>query len=86
MQELKGKTIYELEPEEFEKLFCQRCNDYENCSRKPVRMVHCRILLEIGHWGESKKAKTLMSGDKAAQANEVTKPFCEQLRESGAEE
>jgi len=28
IQDLKGKTVYELEPEEFEKLFCQRCCDY----------------------------------------------------------
>ena len=47
MQDLK-RTIYQLEPEEFEKLFCQRCSDYDSCSRKPTRMVHCKVLIEIG--------------------------------------
>ncbi len=52
IQDLKGKTVYELEPEEFEKLFCQRCCDYGSCSRKPTRMVHCRVLVEVGRWSE----------------------------------
>jgi len=51
MQDLK-RTVYELEPEEFEKLFCQRCSDHDSCSRKPTRMVHCRVSVEVGRWGE----------------------------------
>ena len=47
MQDLK-RTIYQLEPEEFEKLFCQWCSDHDSCSRKPTRMVHCKVLIEIG--------------------------------------
>ena len=38
MQDLKGKTVYELEPEEFEKLFCQRCCDYGSCSRNDLSL------------------------------------------------
>ena len=50
MQDLK-RTVYELEPEEFEKLYCQRCSN-DSCSRKTTRMVHCKVLIEIGRWGE----------------------------------
>lgn len=61
MQDLK-RTIYQLEPEEFEKLFCQWCSDHDSCSRKPTRMVHCKVLIEIGRWGEFYENKNSLSG------------------------
>jgi len=56
MQDLK-RTVYELEPEEFEKLYCQWCSGHDSCSLKPTRMVHCKVLIEIGRWGEAESVK-----------------------------
>ena len=50
LKDLSGKTIYDLEIEDFEKLFCQRCQDYEHCSRDEKKILSCKAFIDSGLW------------------------------------
>jgi hypothetical protein len=48
MKDLSGKTVYELEREDFEKLFCWDCKDYRRCSKDQRTIVVCKFLVDSG--------------------------------------
>ena len=52
MKDLSGKTVHDLELEDFEKLFCFRCRflktDY--CRQPDSEMEFCKRLIDCGFW------------------------------------
>lgn len=50
LNELKGKSIYDLTWEEFEKLFCPQCKDAGICSKDPKTVNMCMGLIDSGIW------------------------------------
>ena len=48
LRDLSGKTVYELEREDFEKLFCQQCKEYPHCLRDDKRRLGCKLLVDSG--------------------------------------
>jgi len=39
LKDLSGKTAYDLEREDFEKLFCQQCLEYQECPRDDRKIL-----------------------------------------------
>ena len=53
LKDLSGKTVYDLEPEDFEKLFCSLCRFYaEDCERSFKSMSICQFLVDSGVWNK----------------------------------
>ena len=50
LKDLTGKTVYDLELEDFEKLFCQQCKDYRECVKDPKTISICKQLISNGVW------------------------------------
>ena len=50
LKDLSGKTVYELDREDFEKLFCQQCKDCGICVKDPKTIIICRQLIDNGVW------------------------------------
>ena len=50
LKDLSGKTVYDLEREDFEKLFCQQCKDCGICVKDPKTIIICRQLVDSGVW------------------------------------
>jgi len=50
LKNLSGKTIYELEQEDFEKLFCAHCHEYEQCQRDDKKVLACKAYVDSGLW------------------------------------
>jgi len=48
LKDLSGKTVYDLEREDFEKLFCQQCKEYSQCPRGEKRILGCKLLVDSG--------------------------------------
>ena len=48
LKDLSGKTANDLEQEDFEKLFCQRCREYEECPRDDLKIAGCKLLVDSG--------------------------------------
>jgi len=44
------KTVYDIEPEDFEKLFCLRCKDEKGCSKSVAATAICRVSVDLGIW------------------------------------
>jgi len=49
-KDLTGKTVYELDSEDFEKLFCRRCKENGGCPKDPRTMKVCQALIDSGIW------------------------------------
>lgn len=47
---LSSKTACDLDPEDFEKLFCWRCREYEECQRKDTNIISCEAFVDSGLW------------------------------------
>jgi len=45
MKDLSGKTVYDLEPEDFEMLFCKACREYGNCQSVDIQVLTCKALV-----------------------------------------
>jgi len=43
-----GKTI--LDTEEFNKLFCWHCHEYDECPRDVKKMLGCKAFVDTGLW------------------------------------
>jgi hypothetical protein len=43
-------TVYDLEPEDFDKLFCKRCKGEGKCSKSPTAMRICQFNVDVGIW------------------------------------
>ena len=48
LKDLSNKTGYDLEREDFEKLFCQQCKEYPQCPRDDLRIRGCKLLVDSG--------------------------------------
>jgi len=48
LKDLSGKTVYDLDREDFEKLFCQQCKEYPQCPRDDLRLKSCKLLVDSG--------------------------------------
>ena len=50
LKDLSGKTVYELESEDFEKLFCQHCEEYQDCPKDDKKILGCKAFVDSGLW------------------------------------
>jgi len=48
LTDLSGKTVYELDREDFEKLFCHHCKESAKCPRDDLRVKGCQLLVDSG--------------------------------------
>ena len=49
LKDLSGKTVYDVELEDFEKLFCEQCR-YQICPRDDMKILACKDLVDSGLW------------------------------------
>ena len=57
LKDLSGKTVYDLEPEDFDKLFCQVCKEKFRCDQDPKTMNICQQLIDAGIWDSLYRTK-----------------------------
>ena len=50
LKDLSGKTAYDLDREDFEKLFCQHCKDSGICVKDDKTIHICMGLIDAGTW------------------------------------
>ena len=50
LKDLSGKTVYDLEKEDFEKLFCRQCKDCGICVKDLKTIKICMGLIDSGVW------------------------------------
>lgn len=50
MKDLSGKTVKELDWEDFDKLFCAQCKEKPGCDQDPKTVSICLLLMESGIW------------------------------------
>jgi len=50
LKDLSGKSALDLEREDFEKLFCQHCLEYEECDRSNEKILGCKAFVDTGLW------------------------------------
>ena len=50
MRDLSGKTVYDLAPEDFDKLFCGLCKEKPRCDRDFKTINICQQLVDSGIW------------------------------------
>ena len=58
LKDLSGKTVYELEMEDFEKLFCRFCRDDGECDKDPKTVNACMGLIDSGIWDRQLRKRT----------------------------
>ena len=50
LKDLSGKVVYELDREDFIKLFCRQCKDCGICAKDPKTIKICIGLINSGVW------------------------------------
>jgi len=50
LKDLRGKSVHDLEREDFEKLFCFRCLEREACPRDCKKILGCKSFVDTGLW------------------------------------
>ena len=50
LKDLSGKSARDLDREDFEKLFCQHCHEYEECPRDDKKILGCKAFVDTGLW------------------------------------
>jgi len=50
LKDLTGKTVYDLEWQDFEILFCRQCKDRYVCAKDPKTINMCMGLIDSGVW------------------------------------
>ena len=50
LKDLSGKTVYDLEREDFEKLYCSQCRDSGICTKDIQTVDLCKQLIDNGVW------------------------------------
>ena len=50
LKDLRGKTVFDLEAEDFEHLFCGLCKEKPRCDRDFKTMNICQQLIDAGIW------------------------------------
>jgi len=53
LKDLSGKTVYDFDRQDFEKLFCQQCREYQECLREEKDIHICQGLIDSGIWDKS---------------------------------
>ena len=48
LEDLSGKTVYGLDPEDFEELFCRRCCEDEQCPKDEKVTLSCKAFVDSG--------------------------------------
>ena len=52
LKDLSGKTVYDLEREDFEKLFCRQCQEAEYCPKDDKKILGCKAFVDSGLWDQ----------------------------------
>lgn len=50
LKDLTGKTVYDLDQEDFEKLYCHQCRDCGICTKDIQTVDLCKQLIDNGLW------------------------------------
>ena len=50
LKDLSGKCVYDLDFEDFEKLFCKHCIQVGVCDKDPKSVNVCMGLIDSGVW------------------------------------
>ena len=50
LKDLSGKGVRDLNREDFLKLFCQHCHEYEECPRDDQKILGCKAFVDTGLW------------------------------------
>jgi len=50
LKDISGKSVYEIDREDFIKLFCHQCKDCGICTKDPKTIIICRQLIDNGIW------------------------------------
>lgn len=50
LKDLSGKSVVDLEREDFEKLFCCHCHEYEFCDRSDHKIRGCKAFVDTEDW------------------------------------
>ena len=50
LKDLSGKTVYDIEREDFEKLFCRQCHEAEDCRKDDKKILGCKAFVDSGLW------------------------------------
>lgn len=61
LKDLSGKTIYDLELEDFEKLFCRQCHDYPDCPKDEKKILCCKLFVDSGLWDKCYRKDWMMA-------------------------
>ena len=69
LKDLTGKTVYDLDREDFEKLFCQHCHEYEKCDRNDKKILGCKAFVDSGLWDAFYR--------KRADCQPIRCPYCD---------
>ncbi len=48
LKDLRGKSVYELDQADFERLFCHQCKEYPGCPGGDVKVKACQLLVDSG--------------------------------------
>lgn len=68
--DLTGKNVFDLKPEDFEKLFCHRCRYYpDGCRRRLGDISACKQLIDDGKWDGSYRRKATKTNKKKEVKN-----------------
>ena len=50
LKDLSGKSVYDLDREDFENLFCHQCKKEESCIKDVYIMRVCQCQIDGGIW------------------------------------
>ena len=50
LKDLSGKSALDLDREDFEKLFCKQCHEYDDCNRSDEKILGCKAFVDSGLW------------------------------------
>ena len=48
LKDFSGKSVKDLSREEFDKLFCQHCHEYQDCPRDRMKIIGCKAFVDTG--------------------------------------
>ena len=57
LKDLSGKTVYDLEREDFEELFCKQCQECQDCPKDDKKILSCKALVDSGLWDKFYRKK-----------------------------
>jgi len=50
LKDLSGKTVHDLDRDDFEKLFYELCCEYKECDRNDKKILGCKAFVDTGLW------------------------------------